>query len=100
MLEEHVYFCSVFLRWSSEAAYPHLVEGFAPMFPRLLRSTVPKIVRRSIMKKCHAQGVGRHTKQEVLALLAADLGALSVLLGTNPYLLGDAATSYDATAYG
>jgi glutathione S-transferase len=100
MLEEHFYFAYAHLRWTSRAAWPHLVEAFGPLFPPLLRRAGTAYLRRNTLRHTHHQGVGRHSRAEVLALVAADLDALSALLGDSPFLLGERPTSVDATGYG
>ncbi|HTE51551.1 MAG TPA: glutathione S-transferase family protein [Kofleriaceae bacterium] len=100
MIEEHCYFTIVYLRWSFAPAWPHLVEAFAPLMPPLLKTQGPKLIRRAILKKCQAQGVGKHTREEVLVMMKDDLAALDAMLGDQPFYLGDAPRSVDATAYG
>jgi glutathione S-transferase len=100
MVEEHLYFAVAHLRWSSRAAWPHLVEAFSPLFPPLLKRAGTAYIRRGVLKHTHHQGVGRHSHAEVLALVAADLDALSAVLGDNQFLLGERPTSIDATGYG
>ena len=58
------------------------------------------IVRRNTRKTLHAQGTGRHTREQIYALGNADLQALSDALGDKPFFLGDKPTSYDAAIYG
>ena len=52
------------------------------------------------MKNTWAQGVGRHSKDEILAFAKEDLNALSVILGNQSFFMGDKPTSIDATIYG
>ena len=53
----------------------------------LLKACVPMpllvsmIVSRTIRKYTHAQGIGRHTEQELVTIGQDDLKALSVFLG-------------------
>jgi glutathione S-transferase len=100
MIEEHCYFTIVYLRWTFAPAWPHLQAGLAPLMPPLLKTQGPKIVRRSIVKKCRTQGVGVHTRDEVVSMVKADFSALAALLGDQPFFLGAAPRSVDATAYG
>lgn len=99
MLEEHTYFAMVVLRWDNEDAWPHQVEGFAPLMPPGMKTLGVRLLRRSNLAKARAQGVGRHSHDEVLTLLDADLAAVEALLGSQPFLLGEAPTTVDATGY-
>ena len=46
------------------------------------------------------QGLGRHTPAEIYRKGARDLQALSDVLGTKPYFMGETPRTVDATAYG
>ena len=58
-----------------------------------------RVVRKSVRKALHAQGLGRHSRDEVHRRGAEDIDALSVLLGGTPYFLGDHPSSIDATVF-
>ena len=57
-------------------------------------------IRGGVRKAAYDQGTGRHTPEEVHALGCADVDAIATILGTKPFLLGDAPSSYDAVLYG
>lgn len=54
-----------------------LLDGYFPCPIALIR----KMACRSMGKKAWAQGTGRHSPEEVYAIMRADLKALSVYLG-------------------
>lgn len=99
MVEEHLYFAVGTLRWSNPDAWPHLRSAFRPMLPPVIGGLILRGVRRSMAAKARAQGIGRHSRDEILGLVAADLDALDALL-VGPYVHGAAATSLDAMLYG
>jgi glutathione S-transferase len=100
MVEEHTYFAVAFLRWQNPVAWPHLKEAFRPLMPPVIGGAVMRHIRSSMARKAWEQGVGRHDRGEVLALLAADLDALDAMLGDRDFFFGEAPTSIDATLYG
>lgn len=100
MLEEGAYFVVVYARWIDDAGWPIVRERFFGKLPFPLRSIVPGMVRSSIKKTLHGQGLGRHTPDEIYAMGKADIDAMAAILGGKPFVLGDAPTSVDATAYG
>jgi glutathione S-transferase len=57
------------------------------------------IIRRAQIKKCHAQGTGRHTLDEVMAMGIADLAAVAELLGDKPFMFGDQPRVIDSTVF-
>jgi glutathione S-transferase len=58
------------------------------------------ILRRIQRKKLHAQGTGRHTFDEVMAMGIADWDAIAGVLGDQPFVLGDQPRTADAGLYG
>lgn len=97
--EEGLYFRVVFGRWVDDVGFAAGKAEFFKDMPGLARAVVPSIARRMVRKQVVAQGTGRHAPEDVYAMAAADLAALSEILGDKPYFLGDAPTSVDATAY-
>lgn len=97
MLEESTYFIVVYFRWITD-------DGFAAYAP-VLRSIMPlpalvlPMARRRVRATLQGQGTLRHSRAEIAALGAADLAALSGILGERPYLLGAEPTTVDASVY-
>jgi glutathione S-transferase len=87
--EEGLYWVLVYSRWGEEDGFA-LVERdlLRPALPALVRSFLPGVIRKGVMKQAHAQGTGRHTREEIYELGKADLQALSSLLGTQDFFLG------------
>ena len=94
-LEEGLYFVGLVTRWQNAEGYPLMREEFKKMVPGF----VLPIIRRAQIKKAHAQGTGRHTLDEVMAMGAADFDALAEVLGDKPFLFGDAPRVIDATVF-
>lgn len=104
MLEEHFYFITLYLRWQDDRGWAvmspevqAIVEGLG--VPSFLRPTLANYIRKDVTKKLHAQGTGRQALAEVDAAGARIVDACADQLGDRPFLLGDAPTSFDATAY-
>ena len=99
MFEESLYWPVVYSRWIEDVGF-NTVKGaaFAKLkFP--LRQLIPVFARRGLRKQLHAQGTGRHSRDEIYAIGCRDVTALSELLGDQAFYLGDEPTSVDATAY-
>ncbi|HEU0030210.1 MAG TPA: glutathione S-transferase family protein [Kofleriaceae bacterium] len=94
MLEEAFYFVSSYVRWE-EPGYDATRDAFKQFVPGLV---VP-LIRRDIKKKLHAQGTGRHTPDEIMAMGRADMTAVSALLGDQPFVLGDRPRVVDCTVF-
>ena len=72
---------------------------FLGTIPPIMRELVAGRVRKGIRKTLYAQGMGRHSRDEIYEIGKADLTAVSVWLGEKPFFMGATATSVDASAY-
>ncbi len=104
MLEEHLYFGLLFMRWATDEGWavfePSLREMLGTMgIPSVMRGMVAKSARKYTVNRTRIQGLGRKPRVEVVAACAKIIDALSVQLGENPYFCGDDLTTYDATVY-
>jgi len=95
-LEEGLYFVGLYQRWKRDDGYAHIKAAFKQFVPAL---AIP-IVRRMTNKRLHAQGTGRHTYDEVMAIGSGDIDALAELLGERPFLLGDKPRTIDCSVFG
>ncbi|ESO85993.1 hypothetical protein LOTGIDRAFT_129996, partial [Lottia gigantea] len=59
-----------------------------------------KMVGRTVRKNAFGHGIGRHTQQEVLHIMEADIQALSDFLGNKKFLMGDDPTEVDNSIFG
>ena len=97
--EESLYWPVVYSRWIEDVGFNTVKEAaFAKLgFP--MRQLIPVFARRGLRKQLHAQGTGRHSRDDIYAIGCRDVTALSELLGDQAFYLGDEPTSVDATAY-
>jgi glutathione S-transferase len=104
MLEEHLYFTTLYLRWKDARGWAVMEPEVSAMAGRMgvpgpLRGAVAAMVRRGPLRALKAQGMGRHTVDEVETLACRDLEALVTLLGDGPYFFGDRPRTFDAIAW-
>jgi glutathione S-transferase len=104
MLEEHLYFCVLFMRWATDDGWtvfePRLREMIGKMgVPGLLRGMVSGQARKYTVGRTATQGVGRQPRAEVVKNANKLIDALAEQLGDGPYFFGDKPTTYDATVY-
>ena len=67
--------------------------------PAPLRGIVSRLARRGLLAEMRGQGMGRHSEAEIHAIGCSDVTAVADFLGDHAYMLGDAPSSLDATAY-
>lgn len=99
MLEEHLYFALVQLRWGDDAIFVEMKKAFAHLIPAPLRGIVIGRIRKATLNQLYEQGIGRHEPAEIYELAKQDIDALASLLGDDPYFFGAQPTSFDCTAW-
>jgi glutathione S-transferase len=99
MLEEHLYWIVAHARWIDDSNFAKSAAQFFDAVPALARPLVKALVRRKIAGNLKAQGIGRHSREEIAELGRRDIEALATLLGDRPFLFGDAPCGADATAF-
>jgi len=99
LMEEHLYWAVLHLRWFDDANWPSTRRAFFGGLPPVLRTLVPRLARRGMTQELHGHGMGRHSGEEVVALANADVTAIAAHLGDKPYLMGDEPCSLDAVGY-
>jgi glutathione S-transferase len=100
LIEEHFYWTIAHGRFLDDEVWPSTKTQFLAGFPAPLRPLVGRLVRKTVAKSLHLQGLGRHSQEELYRLGCDDLTALSKFLGNKSYFFGDKPTELDATAYG
>lgn len=99
LCEESLYFILVYSRWIDEpgwaVAAPQFFRGLNP----LLKAIMPGRIRKKVGKQLFFQGYGRHSRDELYAMGAADLSAIATLLSGHAFAVADRPTSFDATLY-
>ena len=68
--------------------------------PKFIAKLAFPLVSKYMTKQVRAQGIGRHTKDEVLAMMIGDLRAASLCLGDKEFIMGDKPCSVDCTMFG
>lgn len=99
MCEEHLYFCAVHERWGKDENFDKGPRTFFEQVPAPVRPLISRLVRRQIVARVKAQGIGLHNDDEINQLAARDFASLADLLGDRPYILGDAPTATDACVH-
>jgi glutathione S-transferase len=99
LLEEHLYFAMLWLRWIDPAGWAFTRPAFFGGMPPGVRRVVPVLVRRKIRRDLRGQGMGRHSRDEIVARAVDDIGVLAAALGDDPFYAGAEPGAIDATAY-
>jgi len=98
-LDENLYWCLVYSRWILEDTWPLANKAFFGGLPFPLRLFIPSLIRKGVKKNLHGQGIGRHSKAEILAISDKSFLALSTLLDNKMYFFNNKESSFDAIVY-
>lgn len=98
--EEHLYHIVVYSRWVDQHGWAEFEPMMFESAPAFIRGFIAKKIRKNVTSNLKAQGIARHTKDEIYTKGKTDLEALSALLGDRPYFLGEQPTEADASVYG
>jgi glutathione S-transferase len=98
--EGHLYFAGLYDRFATSEGWERTKRDYFRVLPAPLRPVVAWSVRRNAIRNLHGQGTGRLPRAEVAELAREDLRAIAAILGDNPYFLGDAVRTIDATGLG
>jgi glutathione S-transferase len=102
MLKEHFYWVIIHERYKDERNWPRYRELLIHMLdflPAGQRAPAMDQYRELFLEQLHAQGLGRHSAEEVQRLGKEDLLAVSDYLGTRSFFFGERPTTSDATVY-
>lgn len=100
MLEDHLYFAMVWFRWLEPANFAKGPAHFADTAPEGQREQLRRDLQARKQAELHAQGLGRHEPEGIAELGTRSIDALATLLDDKPWLMGDAPSGVDATAFG
>jgi glutathione S-transferase len=96
MLEEHLYFGVLFMRWATDDGWMVFEPSLREM---LVRGMVCKSARKQVIGRTRIQGIGRMPRTEVVGACTGLVDALAEQLGDGLHFCGDKLTTYDATVY-
>ena len=100
LIEENLYWVMVYHRWMVDETWRSFRDVVLAELPLALRRVIGPIARRGVRRQLRGHGIGLHSRDEIDAIGRGDIAAIADLLGDKPFLLGEAATEIDATAYG
>lgn len=96
LLEDHLTWGLAYTRWAIRENFDKGPAAFFSGAPE----AAGRQARAETVAALRSHGLGRHSDAEIAELAARSFGAVSTLLGDQPYLFGDEPVGVDATAYG
>ena len=98
MLDEHLYWALVYSRWGDENNWPALKQQIFGAIVPPLNSLIAFLVRHNTKKQLHAQGMGRHNRDEIYDMANKDIQQLAMYLDGKQWFGGSYVCKLDITA--
>lgn len=99
LAEDHLYWAMVWFRWVDPANFAKGPAHFVDAAPAAMRERLRADMQAAKQNELHAQGLGRHSPEQIAALGTRSIDALAVLLGERIHLFGDRPHAADAIAF-
>lgn len=100
MIEDHLYWCCLHMRWGIDENFEKGPAHFFDRAPEAIRDKIRTGARAKVLGYLQAQGIGRHTPEQITDLGIRTLESLSALLGKRQWLMGDQPCGTDAAMTG
>lgn len=98
--DESLYYVLSYLRWLTDDGFALVREAMFGAMPEGERNAIADEIRQIARDMLHNQGYGRHDTGEIVEQGEADLAALDATLGDRRFMLGDAPSTADCSAFG
>ncbi len=98
MLDDHLYWALLYSRWIDEHNWETLKAKLFAEIPPPISTYIGSKMRKNIRQQLDAQGLGRHSREELYQLACKDLEQLSVFLADNKWFGGDYVSKLDLAA--
>jgi len=99
MAEEQLYWAVVDARWMDDANFARGPAHFFRKLPAPVRPIVIPLIRRKVRNALWAQGIGRHSRDEIVALGTRSIEAIADYLGQKPFFFGPEPSGLDAPMF-
>ncbi|MEM1020495.1 MAG: glutathione S-transferase family protein [Pseudomonadota bacterium] len=99
MCEERFYWVLLYTRWIEPENWPKISQFWFGDMPPIIRNIIPKVALKEVRGNLTAQGVGRHSREDIYALGEQDIAALAGALGDKDFFFGTAPCGTDAVTY-
>jgi glutathione S-transferase len=99
MAEDNLYWALVDARWFDERNFAKGPIRFFQKIPAPMRPLIVAVIRRQLRRTLHGQGMGRHTRADIIRLGTRSITAIAEFLGSKPFFMGSEPTGVDATIF-
>lgn len=99
LVEDNLYWAMVHTRWAVESNFEKGPARVFDALPAEVRDGARMKQRAKVLGYLDGQGLGRHSREEILTIARKGYWALSQILGDKPYLTGERPCGADASVF-
>lgn len=99
LCEDSLYFAGAWLRWLDDDGWNIVKRDLFGKAPKWLRPVIEWKVQKIVRQQQHAQGTGRHSREEIIGIVNNDIKALADYLGDKKYMFGDEMCTTDLVVF-
>ena len=99
MAEDNLYWAIIDARWMQDDNFDKGPRTYFQAVPAPIRPLIMAVVRRQVRRSLHGQGIGRHTRDEIVELANRSVDAIATYLGDKPFFMGGEPKGVDATMF-
>jgi glutathione S-transferase len=100
MVEDHLYFALLDLRWTNRANFARGIAKMFDVIPAPVRPLARLVMRRRTIGRTRGHGMGRHSRDQIERLAIKDLETLATIMGSRSFLMGERPCAADAAVFG
>ena len=99
MIEEHLYFALVHECWIVPENAEIMKDTFFAPVPKLIRNLVFAKAQKNLSKALYRQGMGRHSRDDIVTLAKDDINDMALWLGDSLFYGGEIPREIDCVTY-
>jgi glutathione S-transferase len=99
LLEENMVPAIAYFRFVDDEGWQKFSQLVSRGIPTPVKIVIAPIIRRRTKARLDGHGIARHSRDEVLQIVAKDLQAIADALGDKPYFFGDKPATIDLIIY-
>lgn len=96
LCEDNLYWAGMHERWAIEENFERGPKEFFAAVPAPMRPIIIALVKREVKRNLHGQGLGRHSRDDLIAIARRGVDAVADALGDNAWIMGDTPCGADA----
>jgi glutathione S-transferase len=99
LVEARIVPALIYSRWLPDTSYQQFSRLIFAGAPALIRVLIGAKLRKGVRKSLYANGIARHSDEEILAFAKEDINAIAQFLGEKKFAFGDQVSTLDLSIF-